>query len=735
MFTIAQFIKLIQKYIYLLIAVPIIMASLVFLLTRNETKTYSSETVVYTGIASGASIVSQEESKVDFFGVKIVFDNLINIIESRETVEETGIRLLAQHLMIDESDPNIISKENYNELMKNVPDDVKALVVKGDTEKTVKNLKAYVTQSPDNYIYKLLHLKHPHYSARAISQIKVKRINNSDLVSIKYQNNDPGITQNTLRILTDVFIENYKDIKFNQSSDVVAYFERQVDEAQDRLRAAEDRLLKFNQDNNIINYYEQSKFIADQKEKLAVRISTIRMEKVSAEAAVKELESKLNNKEKIQISSGDIVKYRDQLSDITSKIASLEGINKKVNNKKLDSLKTKAAEIKSKLGEKISELQSYSKSKEGLDINTILGNWLENVIKLEETKARMSILAERKIDFDRTYKRFAPLGAKLKRIEREIGVAEEAYLSLLYSLSLAKLKQQNIELSTQAKVVDNPYFPIAPEPSKRKLLIIAAAMIGFLFTLALIIILEYLDTTIKTIERAEKLIGLEIAGAFPLLIRHNPKKLNFEFIKKRLIELIAQNIKLNIKSNSKTKKIILFSTQPVEGKTTIGSRLADKFAEFGNKTLYLNFKDEEKENSIKQNSFDYAEYHIDDSLFEKENINELLDINESDYDYIFLEIAAVLKKPYPVNIIKNADQIFLVVRANRSWQKADIKALDTIKEISVLQPKTIVNGLELNQIEGVLGELPKKRSRIRRVIKKVLSFQINSRYLLRNKEQ
>jgi len=80
---IKQFIKLIQKNIYILLGVPILLAMLVWYFTRNEAKIYSSSTTIYTGIASGMSLVSQEPRNVDFFGVKIVFDNFINIVTSR----------------------------------------------------------------------------------------------------------------------------------------------------------------------------------------------------------------------------------------------------------------------------------------------------------------------------------------------------------------------------------------------------------------------------------------------------------------------------------------------------------------------------------------------------------------------------------------------------------------------------------------------------------------------------
>lgn len=732
MFSIAQFIRLIQKNIYILIGVPIVLAALVFYFTRNEAKTYISKTTLYTGIASGASIVSQEEKNVDFFGVKIVFDNFINIINSRKTMEETGLELFAQNLMLKEPNTKYLSNAHYNELHNKVPQEIKDLVVDGDIMMTKLNMTDYMRKSDTNYIYKMVSLNHPHYSVEAISKVNVKRINNSDLVTMEYNNNDQGITQQTLIILTRVFLERYKDIKENQSSDVVKYFEEQVALGAERLRNAEDRLLQFNQKNNIINYYEQSKYIADQKEKLDVKIQETRMEMVAADASVSELESKLQHKDKIKLSSGNIVGVRNELSKISSRITYIETTDDKgEQTESLAKLKRKSKKLKDKLAEEIINLQSYSQTKEGLDINEVLKDWLKNVIKYEENKARMAILSERKVEFQKIYQRFAPLGATLKRIEREIGVAEEAYLSLLYSLSLAKLKQQNIEMSTVSKVVDQPYYPIKAKASKRKVLIVAAGLIGFIFTLALLIILEYLDSTLKNPDRASRIIGLSMGGVYPKLGKYS-KKINFDFIKRRLIELTAQDIKLSLlKSHNRPKKVVIFSSEQLEGKTVITRDLCEMFHSFGNKVIYLNF---EKESEIEEETealYDKGTYNTEQNFFEVKNLTDLHEADYDSYDYVFMELPSILHHPYPVNLLQEVDQCFMVVRANRTWNKADIKSLETIKQVTKSEPKIILNGVVIDVLPNILGELPKKRSRIRRILKKLVTMQVKSRYTLK----
>ena len=731
---ITQFIKLIQKNLMIIMGVPVLLATLVWYFTRNEAKTYISTTTVYTGIASGMSLESQEKKNVDFFGVKIVFDNFINIVLARETMEETAIRLFAQNIMLKEPKREYISNYHYRELQKKTPQAIKDLIVPDDLDATIEALTNYANANDTNYLYRMLNLDGPHYSVKAISKIKAKRINNSDLIKVEYSNDDPGITKQTLVLLTKVFIEKYKGLQQGQSNNVVKYFEEQVALATKKLKDAEDRLLNFNQSNDIINYYEQSKYIAAQKEELGVKIQNIRMDLVAAEAAVQELESKLNKKELIKLNSKKIIKLRNKLSSLSSEEAFLNITNQKGdNNKKLAKLKSEKKSLKKELAYEINKLSAVSASKEGLPVQKVLGTWLENVVKLEETKSQLSILNERKMEFEQTYKKFAPLGATMKRIEREIDVAERAYLELLHSLTLAKLKLQNIEMSSSTEIVDQPYFPIKAQPSKRKVLIIAAGLIGAIFTLAIIIILEYLDSTIKTPDRIKKFTELELAGIYPRLMKYS-KRLNIEFIKNRMIEMITQSIKYKFENGEKRPKVIVvFSTQNIEGKTLITTNLSEMFYKFGTKVLQLNYKNnnhKDYDDYVSQSNHDRHEYEIENDFPEFDSIEQIMpqDLNPSNYDYIFLEIPSIIYFQYPVKMLKNVDLSLLVVRSNRNWTKADKNALDIIKKANTKEPMVILNGVDIDTLNLVLGEIPKRRTRIRRIIKKVLTLQMRSKY-------
>lgn len=882
-----RILKLFQRNIPLLIGVPVVLVAIAKFLTRNPTLKYESETTIYTGLASGYTL---EQSKgFNLFVTNNAFDNLINIIKSREVASETAIRLFTRYLMMEKPD-NSILKTNWENLQKKTPGYIKALLLKkgqmeahnqrynqqnNDTlflnnndfviddklfhivkpdetiftiaklysvsvseilnlnnlttyyvnpgnkliikdasegtpeekiqlfdsanikpkrdvnkdlfEKNVQRLMQYAYANDTNYIYGLLNSGNPYYGIKAIQSVSVRRVQSSDLVNIKYTSFDPGICQQTLIYLTEVFIRKFKAVNENQSDAVVRYFFNEVNKAAVRLRQAEDRLLEFNKTNNIINYYEQSKAVANMKEELDQKYNESRVNYEAAAAVLQKLEEKMGVQGQIQLKTDQIVKARNRLSEITANITLTEVYNDPdpKNRAKLEELKAEANKLKKQLEDYVSQLYNFTNTVEGLPLNDLLQQWLANVIKYEESRATMEVLAQRIREFYEYYKTFAPLGATQKRIEREISVAEQEYLSLLHSLNLSKLKQQNIELSSNIKAVDPPYYPLKPLKGKEGILVIVAGLFGFIFVIFLILALEYLDNTIRTADRLEELSKLKLAGIFPRIIPRYTSY-NLPFIANRLIELTVHNIRLNVRQNIKhggPALVILFSSLKKEGKTYIGARLAEKFREFGERTAFLTFVSSnapddndwltnigedptinenapqqedlrrkntkaQKDTRIKRRKKprktsaekiipmpaaheDNFRYMTDNAFPEVTTLNDLNYLERrpvfSDYKFILLELPGTIYYPYPIELVSQADSALMITRSNRTWKKADTIALFTIVKILKEKPIAFLNGVEIEELENILGELPRRRSRLRRVIRKIFTLQVRDR--------
>ncbi len=726
-----QFIRLLLRNIILLLIVPIFLAVLVFVLTKNQQKKYASNTTIYTGIASGYSIESQNNSNIDYFAVNNAFDNLINIINSRSTLEEVSLTLFARCMMLDKADQYIISDQSYQEMQSIVPAEVKVLIDKSSLENSITRLKELMNKDAINFVYELVNLDHPYFSVDAISGIRANRIASSDMIEISYESTDPGICRATLEILSSVILKNYSGIKANQTDAVVSYFESQLNNSNIRLKDAEDRLLRFNQKYRIINYFEQTKSISGQKADLELQQQNELMALKGAESIIQSLEEKLTNTQKIILKNEEITAKRNDLSKVTSKIAFLEIYSDSLGSKtsEIQTLRAQATKLTEDLNASVQNVFLYKNEKGGLTSDQILADWLSNTVAYEESKARIVVIEKRINDFEKVYDTFAPLGAMLKRIEREINVAEQEYLSLLHDLSLAKLKQQDLQLSSNIKPIDPPYFPIIPEPSKRKILVLIAGMFGFSLVAFIIILMEYFDSSIKTPGRIEKLTGLKVAMSYP--VRGLTKgSVDQAFIEKRAVDWLAQVVKQKAADHPVSEgpaHILFFSTQAEEGKTMLGNALAEKLFCYGRQALYLNY-------SSVINSTDQT--HILKNIRPDGKFTEITDYQKDsgissgeimNFDFVLIEIPDIMSVSFPANLLKMVDQAYLVCRANREWSSADQNLLALIqKSLIKTTPQVVLNGVDLSVMESYVGEIPRKRSAIRIFIKKLIRFQFRS---------
>lgn len=784
------------KHKIMLIVIPLMLALMVTVLTKEPKLSFTSGTVLYTGLASGSSI--EMEKSFNYFATNTAFDNLINIIKSRETQEQVAIRLLSQHLLLSHADPKYISPKLYAAFQEKIPaylykyvvhSNVKSsadssasaqlngndsvddstffpsVINKADYEKTVANLTALMHSNDTNFVYKLLNYQDEHYSIKAISTIKAERLNNSDLIKLTYEVNDPGICQQTLVIFNDVCIENYKKIKENRSDAVVKYFEAQLGHASAQLKKAEAQLLSFNKSNNIINYYEQSKAVAVVKEDMQLDYNNKKALLAGTEAEIKKLEEKLDIQQLVQLKSNSVLERRKQLGDIKFEIASAEasGVQSDENTKKIEEFRKEEELLQNDIKSSVGELYHYQNSVEGLPINTTLSQWIGKITEAENLKAKIKVMDDSNKDFERQYSVYAPAGANIKKIEREISVSEQGYLELLHGLNLAKLKLQDNELTSNLKTVDPPYYPLQAMPTKRAVLVIAAGLVGFILVLGVILVMEYLDDTLKNSKKAAKILQIPALGMIPK-ISLNPGRVNLAFVQNRLLEIITQNIEQGVAAanpGAKVKTLVFVSTGEKEGKSVLSANIAKKLIQKGNKVLVLQYGPPQQK--VKQQRrfpvvsrlLGYQDPRVDldnpfladPSTYLPSSFYFVCDVNEQylnagNYaeilkqkgitlsfvpDYVLIELPSLINNNYPARLVAGADMPILICRANRLWADADQVALDNIQSLSGNKLHFIINGVDIKETEMLLGDLPKKTSSVRKKIKNIFRFQFFSK--------
>lgn len=906
------FIRLLWKNVWLIAGVALLMAVLVFLLTRNQKDSFSSEMVVYTGLATGYDIESGANARYDHFMTNAKFDNLINLIKSRQTLEETALRLMAQHLMLDQPDPRYCDRETWDALHDKVPREVLNLVhypnpdlsgrgyilpdqpaslrrsepsvreeeqpaviletvpatrvvtetrmvtekvrktrlkprhyqvkageypiqiarrfgisleqlqamnpdgfpiyggqrlrvgneeeeyytdtlvektftrevpiadsvvyrqqrtvqaepgpvqrlnafeqmdsisehfdqIYGEAEAhvqafeaTVRNLRRYKDQNETNFIYTTLHSSNGVYGIDKIARVRASRMQNSDLLRLTYENNDPGVCQQTLYFVYEVFRREFQNIKGAQTSMVSDYFRQQRDRAKIRLDSLEEYIKEYRSENRIINYNEQTKFIAEQNEELD-RLRYEEMGKLSAaKAALFSIESQMNDHQKILVNRAEITNLRKEIGRLTRQIA-LEEIHQDQDVDLISRYKRDLQLAQNQMDEFMQEAFRSSRSTEGIQIEVVLQQWLTKVVEVEESAARLAVKTDEKDEFMKKYDRFAPMGSTLNKIEREIGLAEQEYLNQTHSLDLSLLKQKNSEQSN-ISIIDEPYYPIKPNPSKRMFIVIAAFLAGLMITAALLIFLEFVDTSIKFPERAVELTASKLIGAYPKVPSGPSKQVDYERITSRLIDMLTQKIKLeelHMPAGDGPVIVLLTSTRAGEGKTYIGSRTVEKLRGTGQKVLFIKPFERlvrnhlEEQFRIQQNeevTWDY-EYEIPDNFLSISTVNELIrnfSFVTRGYHYILIELPALLASDFPARLVAAADMTVLVCKATRTWNKADTEVLAMYKNNANHPVYSFINGVQPDNLESIIGEIPRKRSWFRKAMKRLINLDFKS---------
>ncbi|MGM0596573.1 MAG: GumC family protein [Myxococcota bacterium] len=176
-------------------------------------------------------------------------------------------------------------------------------------------------------------------------------------------------------------------------------------------------------------------------------------------------------------------------------------------------------------------------------------------------------------------------------------VRERNETAKLYELVLARLKETGLaeELKTNnIRMLDAATLPKAPFKPVLLLNLIFGLALGLFSGIALMVLLYYLDNTLKSQDELERYLQAPFLGHVSLLPHHKLNSPEYDlYIYHHPRSPIAESIR-SIRTNilfmspDKTVKSLLFtSASPLDGKTTLSTYVAISMAMGGDKTLLV----------------------------------------------------------------------------------------------------------------------------------------------------
>ncbi len=695
---IAYIFKFLYRIKWWLIIAPVVVAICVYNYMGKQPRTYKSSMTIYTGIASGYG--PDNDQNQDWAAINNAIDNLINVIMSQTTLQEVSLRLYARNMVHGDKDHNnnYIWANHYRQDLNRTPASVLKLIVPGDEEATYQNLKAHEVSDHDNHIYGLFHWEHRYYSYKALSKITVKRVNNSDMLEVTYENNDPGVVYNTLLLLNQEFIKEYQDIRYGETNNVIKFFEEELNLVGTRLQGEEDSLRDYNIEKQVINYDEQTKNVAELSSDYELKLRDILLDLNSAKRVQATLENQIDVLQSYR-SNASFLDRMKKIGDLETRISIAETYNGLGNsNSDLTKLHKELASQTDSLRRNTASINDKRYTKEGFPTESLVNQWVDAVLQVARGESQISVLNEWKKNIDASYKFYAPVGSTLKRKTRYIGFTEQTYLSTLQSLNTARLRQRNLLMtSATLKLINPPTMPISAEPTKRKMTVFASFFATFCFILGICILIELVDRTLRDDTRTERITGSKVIGVFPAPGRFLLRKYDDKY-KALASKSLGNSIMSHFVSDKIPHIINILSTEQGDGKSVVIEGVRQYFEKLG-----MNVKVESwnKDFNSLDRSFLLAS---SPGEFIKEKDNEL---TFDKADVVLMEYPPLSETSIPASLLIMADLNIVVALADNTWRTTDQMLFEKVSNVVGKDHIVIcLNRVSRDVLESYTGLLP-----------------------------
>ena len=431
-------------------------------------------------------------------------------------------------------------------------------------------------------------------------KLQVELVGGSDVIEVSYTSERPEVSAQVVNALMDVYVK--KQIQGNQAEPANAkeFINRQLPEIEAKVENAESELEKFRTENSIIDLNEEKRSIVQDLGAINREIANIGASYQGKQAQTQALQNQLglNLQQAIaanQLGNTPIVKSTLSALATTETELAQERQRFNDNHPSVISLKEKKANLRANLESLIASTVG-----EGVEISDgVLSsnnssnkqNTLESFItlKIEELslQQQLSKIAQAQQDYIKRANELPELEKKEQELLRQSETANKTYTALLESLGEVELAEN--QQTGNVEIIETAVIP-SEGSSGRVPLIALGFLSGLLLSNLAVIILETRDRTVKSVAELKKKLPYKVLGIIPendssrkegVLVREEPDSYVSE-----LYRMLQANLKF-ISSQRSPKVILVTSSVPGEGKSTITANLGAAISQLGRHVLVI----------------------------------------------------------------------------------------------------------------------------------------------------
>ncbi len=551
--------------------------------------------------------------------------------------------------------------------------------------------------------------------AKILDNLTLEPVRGSNVFAVVFETPDPDFAA----VVVNTLIEMYQEVHLNLRQGVgeSQVFSDQVSRLKQELREAKKKLLQLKHENGIISVDSQIRLLLDRMSANQTQIQDSQLQKSEIELEVAELKRQLSKQPKV-IYLEKSWSRNPVVDALTKKLSALKSEQSLYieNSSAAVRLNAEIESIKQRINNEVASVQDTNKS----GINPVYQEIQKDLSlgdkKLQGLQNSYAELEKKQQEFER---RLEQLDNKRILInERKLEIESKEQSLRLYTKKQEENKINSILNRNKISSIIPIEFAVPPisasRPSKIKNIIIGI-IVGLSGGLLIAYISEFLRRSLSNKEEVESFFNYPCLAAFRLFTEQQDNEIDIhnQFQAKMLGESVRQ-----IQRKKNLNSILISSTRPGEGKSTIASKLAESLIKKGSKVLLLNKNqilnshsdfDQDKQNSDQavspEDSFlplgnSSLLFTINDknSLANSTQINTMYDfeiflgrIKES-FDFIIVDAPCIQDAPEIMSLSTVIDTVIFVVEAENTSRISVAKALSHLK-----QAGATISGIVLNK--------------------------------------
>ncbi len=545
---------------WLLISVVVFITLISMLVIFQLIPRYTAETQLVIGINSSKVVDIEQVISGNFTGDSAVLGEM-EVIKSRELAKRVIEKLhLDKNKEFNSSlkKPEFFSQFSLKDMLPVDWQQALGLVTIGDESDEDKNLKLQ-TVLTNNFLGKL----------------KVNQVKSSQIVNLSYESENSKLAAEIVNEIADQYIIGQLQAKFDATKKATDWLDKQLTELKQKVKYSEQAVEIFRQKHGLINVSKETGLSQQQLSQINSQLIIARAETAGAQAKYSHVANILK--------SGDDI---DSVAEV-------------LNSPLIQSLRQQGAEVRRSYSEMSVE---YGKKHPRMIQMQAKLNEVGVNIRAEVKKIAAGLRSELTVSRSRV----RSLARSLKKIEKKTGGNNKNEVQMralereasanraLFETFLSRFKEtastQGIE-QADARVISFAEPPLSPSYPKKKRMLIICAMLALMFAIALVFILEMLNPGVRSPEQIQEIFNMATLGIVPMNSgsKTEPHQYLLDKPQSSLAEAInTLRVSLSVLNpDSKVKTILITSSVPSEGKTTLSLLIARQSAKNGQKVVIV----------------------------------------------------------------------------------------------------------------------------------------------------